>query len=147
MYSYVLWVLDHYIILSFDLCHVSIVHMHVRALLSDDESVVLVTRKEQQLEQTCLTICFLLLFCFVMVLFAFIFACLCRILVAQSIYTCVVVFFRFGHCIAFPSIYGFGLPLWYFQTVILPIMSYYSDISKFINKHYTVSRSIHNINN
>ena len=73
MYRYAFWVLDHYIILSFDLYHVSIVHMHVCALLSDDESVVSVTRKEQQLEQTCLTICFLLLFCFVMVLFCFYF--------------------------------------------------------------------------
>ena len=124
LYRYAFWVLDHYIILLFDLYHVYIVHMHVRALLSDDESVVSVTRKEQQLEQTCLTICFMLLFCFVMVLFCF-YLCLfvqdssCSII----IYMCGVVF-RFGHCIAFPSIYGFGLPLWYLQTFILPIMSY-----------------------
>ena len=68
---YVFWVLDRYITLSFDLYRVSIVHMHVRTLLSDDESVVSVTRKEQQLEQTCLTISFLL-HCFVMVLFLFV---------------------------------------------------------------------------
>ena len=66
LYRYVFWVLDHYIILSFDLYHVSIMHMHVRTLLSDDGSVVSVTRKEQQLEQTCLTICF-----FVVVLFCY----------------------------------------------------------------------------
>ena len=91
----------------------------------------------------------LLLFCFVRLWFSFsfLFVCLCRILVAQSLFTCEVGFFRFGHCIAFPSINGFGLPLWYLQTFLIPIMSFYSNIIKFINKHYTVSRSIHSINN
>ena len=140
-------VLDHYIILSFDLYHVSIVHMLVRTLLSDDESVVSVTRKEQQLEQTCLTICFCCCFVRLWFSFSFLFVCLCRILVAQTLFSCMVVFFRFGHCIAFPSIYGFGLPLWYLQTFLMPIMSLYSDIIKLINKHYAVSRSIHSINN
>ena len=69
LYRYAFWVLDRYIILSFDMYHVFIVHMYVRRLLSDDESVVSVTRREQQLEKTCLTICFLLLFCFVVNLF------------------------------------------------------------------------------
>jgi hypothetical protein len=68
---YASWVLDRYIILSFDLYHVSILHLHVRTLLSDDESVVSVTRWEQQLEQICLTICFFLLFHFVVVLLSF----------------------------------------------------------------------------
>ena len=124
--------------------HVFIVYMHERTLLSDDESVVSVTRREQQLEQTYLTICF---WCFVLFwfYFGFIFVCLCRILVGHSLFICVVVFFLVGHCIAFPSIYG--LPLWYLQTFLVPIMSFYSEIIKLINKHYTVSRSIHNINN
>ena len=143
MYRYAFWVLDHYILLSFDLYHVSIVHMHVRALLSDDESVVSVTRKEQQLEQTCLTICFCCCFVLLWFYFAFIFACL---LLNHYLHVWWV-FFRFGHCIAFPSIYGFRSPLWYLQTFLIAIMSFYSDIIKFINKHYTVSRSIHNINN
>jgi hypothetical protein len=46
--------------------------MHERTLLSDDESVVSVARREQQLEQTYLTNCFLLL-CFILVLFWFYF--------------------------------------------------------------------------
>ena len=50
--------------------------MHVLTLQSDDESVVSVTRREQQLEQTCLTICFfvVVLFCcgFILVLFLFV---------------------------------------------------------------------------
>ena len=61
------------IFISFDLYHVSIVHMHVRTLLSDDGSVVSVTRKEQQLEQTCLTICLfvVVLFCYGFILHLF----------------------------------------------------------------------------
>ena len=43
LYRYVFWVLDRYIILSCDIYHVSIVHMHVRTLMSDDEIVVSVT--------------------------------------------------------------------------------------------------------
>ena len=106
--------------------------MHERTLLSDDESVVSVTRREQQLEQTYLTICFLLLLCFDVVLFWFYFC----LFVSDSswsiiIYMCGGFFvFLVGHCIAFPSIYGFGLPLWYLQTFLIPIMSFYSDIIK-----------------
>ena len=148
MYRYVFWVLHRYIILSFDLYHGSIVHMHLRTLLSDDESVLSVTRREQKLEQTCLTICFLLLFCFVVVLFCF---DLCFFVIDSScsiiIYMCGGLFYLFSHCIAFPLVYGFGLPLWYLQTFLMPIMSFYSDMIKFINKHYTASRSINNINN
>ena len=144
----VFWVLGRYIILSFDMYHGSIVYMHERTLLSDYESVVSVTRREQQLEQTYLTICFLLLFCFVVVLFCFYFS----LFVSDSswsiiIYMCGGFFFLVGRCIAFPSIYGFGLPLWYLQTFLIPIMSFYSNMIKLINKHYTVSRSIHKISN
>jgi hypothetical protein len=83
--------------------HVSIVHMHVRTLPSDDEIIVSVTRREQQLEQTCLTICFLLLFCFDVVLFCFYFVCLCMILVGQSLFVCVVDVFSCLslHCLSF----------------------------------------------
>jgi hypothetical protein len=75
LYRYAFWVLDRYIIHSFDMYHVSIVHMYVRRLLLDDESVVSVTPREQQLEQTCLTICFLLLFCCGFILLLFVFVC------------------------------------------------------------------------
>ena len=114
LYRYVFLVLDRYIILSFDLYHVSIVHMDVRTLLSDDESVVSVTRWEQQLEQTCLTIYFLLLFCFVVVLFCFhlCFFCVGFPLLNHYLHVCCF-FYSFPHCIAFPLDYGFGLPLWY----------------------------------
>ena len=73
LYRYTFWVLDRYIILSFDMYHVSIVHRHARTLLSDDEIVASVTRRDLQFEQTYLTICFMLLFCFVVVLFCFYF--------------------------------------------------------------------------
>ena len=147
MYKYVFWILDRYITLSFYMYHVSIVYMHERTLLSNDESVFSVTRREQQLEQTYMTICFLLLVRFVVVLFCFYFC----LFVSDSSCSIIIYvwcfFFLLGHCIVFPSIYGFGLPLWYLQTFLIPIMSFYSDIIKLINKHYTVSRSIHNINN
>jgi hypothetical protein len=97
---YASWVLDRYIILSFDLYHVSILHLHVRTLLSDDESVVSVTRWEQQLEQTCLTICFFLLFYFVVVLLSFYFC----LFVWES--SCSIIIYMFGslfwhlHCLS-----------------------------------------------
>ena len=101
LYRYAFWVLDRYIILSFDMYHVSIVHMYVRRLLSDDESVVSVTRREQQLEQTCLTICFLLLFCFVVDLFCF-YLCL---FVQDSSWSIIIYFYCFSfwplHCLSF----------------------------------------------
>ena len=100
----VFWVLGRYIILSFDMYHGSIVYMHERTLLSDYESVVSVTRREQQLEQTYLTICFLLLFCFVVVLFCFYFS----LFVSDSswsiiIYMCGGFFFSCWplHCFSF----------------------------------------------
>ena len=43
--------------------------------------------------------------------------------------------FAFGHCVVCPSIYGFCLPLWYFQTLLtleriyieLPVLSVHLD--------------------
>ena len=80
--------------------------------------------------------------------FAFVFGCSCRIPVAQSLFTCVVVFFiLFGHCIAFPSIYDFGLPCRYLHVFRMRIMSLYSDTIKSTNKYYAASLSILNRNN
>jgi hypothetical protein len=45
--------------------------------------------------------------------------------IAQSLVSCVVfcrllcVFLSFGHCIVCPSTYGFWLPRWYLQTVLI----------------------------
>ena len=105
------YVLYRYIILPFGSYYVYTVHIYVHTLLSNDESVVSPTRRAQQLEQTCLTI----------YLFFFLFWCgfiLHLFLVVRvgfpllNHYLHVLWFsFLFGHCIAFPSIYDFGLPL------------------------------------
>ena len=37
--------------------------------------------------------------------------------------------FSFGHCIVYPSIYGFWLPLWYLQTLHFAHQSYVQDLN------------------
>ena len=37
--------------------------------------------------------------------------------------------FSFGHCIVYPSIYGFWLPLWYLQTLHFAHQSYVQDFN------------------
>ena len=75
LYIYVFWVLYRYIILSFDMYHGSIMHMHVRTLLSDDAIVVSVNTMGATIGANLHyhLIFVVVLICFVVVLFCFYF--------------------------------------------------------------------------